>query len=48
MKKVDVEVLQATYRELYELVGEENMLKIFNYYLQLLSWFAVEFSSAPV
>ncbi|AJA80672.1 hypothetical protein ADT67_12475 [Levilactobacillus brevis] len=32
MKKVDVEVLQATYRELYELVGEENMLKIFNYY----------------
>lgn len=32
MKKVDVEVLQATYRELYELVGEESMLKIFNYY----------------
>lgn len=44
MKKVDVEALQATYRELYELVGEESMLKIFN----ILSWYAVGFSSAPV
>ena len=32
IKKVDVELLQTTYRELYELVGEENILKIFNYY----------------
>lgn len=32
MEGVDVTALQPTYRELYELVGEEKLLRIFEFY----------------
>ncbi len=32
MKSIDVSVLQPVYRELYDLLGENGLLKLFEYY----------------
>ena len=32
MKPIDVSVLQSVYRESYDLLGEDGLLKVFEYY----------------